>query len=389
MMRCSKVIISTMIMSMGMGVVCYGATPNAIREFIGMSTIDSNYTTEEREQIKLDYGLIERHNRLAQLLIDSNGDRSVLDEEIDKEIGVVKEEIEVATESLYEAFNKESVSVVKEKSANLSNLETKLADIRKKGEEIPAELKENPYVDAYKEVMRIEDLLSKEKDIGTVGNALKSPLEVKFDIVEPYGRYTTKDGSVVESSGVKIRGLETNNVMSLWAGTVKSITPVNGLYEIVVEHSSYMHSKYINVKDVKVEVGEEVNQYTYLGKLGKLEGSEYPYLQLEILMDNATVNPMYFFGTRGINALKEYTSKSGSKINMKDYLNVKDSINEEEVSDKPIYNKTGDVEDGAVVPSLNGNAPNPSNTILESEIEDDITSRIENKGNSIKTEDKE
>lgn len=388
-MRNSKVVISTVVISMGMSVVSYGATPNDIREFIGMPTIDSSYTFEEREQIKLDYESIERHNRLAQLLIDSNGDRSVLDEEIDKEIGLVKEEIEVATESLYEAFNKESVDVVKEKSASLSNLETKLADIRKKGAEITAELKENPWVDAYNEIMRVEDLLSKEKDIGTVGNALKSPLEVKFDIVEPYGSYTTKEGNVVESSGVKIRGLETNNVMSLWAGTVKSITPVNGLYEIVVEHSSYMHSKYINVKDVKVEVGEEVNQYTYLGKLGKLEGSEYPYLKLEILMDNATVNPMYFFGTRGINALKEYTSKSGSKINMKDYLNVKDSIDEEEVSDKPIYNKTGDVEDGAVVPSLNGNAPNPSNTILESEIEDDITSRLENKGNSIKTEDKE
>lgn len=384
-MMCKKVLVSTAIMCMGVGTVSYGATPNDIREFIGMSTIDSSYTFEEREQIKLDYESIERHNRLAQMIIDSNGDRSVLDEEIDKETTEVKEAIEDAKKDLYNAFNKEPVNIVKEKASILSNLETKLSDIRKKGEEIPAELKENPWVEAYEEVKRIEDLLSKEEDIGTVGNNLKSPLEVKFDIVEPYGSYKDAEGNVKQRNGIKIRGLESYNVMSLWKGKVKSVTPINGLYEIVIEHSSYMHSKYINVKDVKVEVGDDVNQYTYIGKLGKLNDSEYPYLSLEIYMDNATVDPMYFFGQRGLNALKEYNSKNENKVNMKDYLNVKDGLNEEEeVSEKPIYNKTGDVEEDAVVPELKGEAPNPSPTITKDEIENDITLKVYNKGNSIK-----
>lgn len=377
-MKSYRVVASTLALSVCLGSVGYCAKPNDMRLVAGLNVIGLDYTDEEIEKIKKEYEDIERHNRLAQLLIESNGDRSVIDEEIDKETKEVKENISKAKDSLYVAFNRECVKAVKEKSTALSNLESKLESIREKGSEISVELKENPYVEDYKKIQEVEGLLLKEKDIGVVGNVLKSPLGTKLDILEPYGVYKISDTESKDSKSVKLRGVDGINVLNLWGGKVKSVSTVDGKSEVVIEHSAYMLSKYVNIKEVKVKQGDEVNQYSVIGKLSGT------YLDLSIFMDNAPVNPMYFFGKKGVNAIKEYNSKSGNSVNMKDYLNVKDGIDEENDLDEPIYDKTGEVPDDAIVPTLDGKLPKPSDSMTKEDLEDDITSREESKGSSIK-----
>ncbi len=344
----------------------YCATPNEIREYANIDTIDSTYSSEERAEIKKEYAKVVEHNRLAQMMIDSNFDRSVIDKEIEGEVKELQSKLEKAVSDLEDAFgHAKSVKEVKEASVKVGNIESKIEKVRGKGEDIPTELMENKWVDAYNEVIKIEDILSKEKDIGVVGKKLRYPLEVKMELMNVFGEAARGDGTKSYDNYVMLKGLKSNNVLNLWHGTVKSINKIGELYEVVVEHSSYMHTRYTNIRDVKVKVGDYINQYTYLGKLGKVEDSEIPYLKLEVLFDNAQVNPMLFFGVNGINAVKEYSSKYGVKVDMDAYLNIKESkdTNGKDATKKPIYNKTGEVEDGAIVPKLEGEAPSPSPTI--------------------------
>lgn len=74
--------------------------------------------------------------------------------------------------------------------------------------------------------------------------------------------------------------------------TVAEQTPANG-YEVHIQHGNGLETVYQSLKDVKVEVGQEVEQGDVIAKAGQstLEADEGVHVHFEVLSNGLSVNP--------------------------------------------------------------------------------------------------
>ncbi|MBW5445911.1 peptidoglycan DD-metalloendopeptidase family protein [Cohnella sp. CFH 77786] len=84
------------------------------------------------------------------------------------------------------------------------------------------------------------------------------------------------------------------NVLAALSGevTVAEQTPVNG-YEVRIKHGNGLETVYQSLKDIKVQVGQQVEQGDVIGSAGQspLETAEGIHVHFEVLSNGTSVNP--------------------------------------------------------------------------------------------------
>jgi len=65
--------------------------------------------------------------------------------------------------------------------------------------------------------------------------------------------------------------------------------------ELIINHGFGYRTRYAHLQDFKVKQGEKVKRGQLIGLVGNTGKSTAPHLHYEVLKDNKTVNPIYFF----------------------------------------------------------------------------------------------
>jgi murein DD-endopeptidase MepM/ murein hydrolase activator NlpD len=370
----------TIVLTLSGSLTTNAATIDDLRDLLNQPRTDQKFSAAEQYKIELEYTKIESHNRVAKMFSSVAG--IDLDSEVTKTRLELEKEATIKKEVLLTSFSSglpvESIVVVK---SDLSNLQYKLSRLKEKGVELTLEVIENTWDEKYTEMMSIWKEIEGYQNIGDVGIALKSPVRGSFSISSVFGqRISPINGVDSTHNGLDLRGAIGTDVLSTWKGTVSNVyESARGGKTIEIDHGNRLKTRYLHLSETLVVPGQPVSQYDLVGKVGDTGEVTGPHLHLEVIIDGVPVNPVYFFGAYGANALKAYASGNVGETRQDMDAIVTSIKNEPEHSAtsekedalplpvKSTYVKTGEtVKDGLEIQIVSGHkAPSPSDKLVK------------------------
>lgn len=98
-------------------------------------------------------------------------------------------------------------------------------------------------------------------------------------------------------SGVDFSSSLGTEIYATGDGTVKRVKLSRRGYgnEIIIDHGYGFKTRYAHLKEFKVKKGEKVKRGQVIGLVGNTGKSTAPHLHYEVIKNNKTVNPIYYF----------------------------------------------------------------------------------------------
>ena len=336
-----------------------------IRELAGIQRKDSIYSSADRAMIMLENKKRETHNRIALILEMSNPkDLNDINSKKRKELTSLANEAK--SRYLTSLSDGSSVDVILENKSTYDNVNYALGRVPADKKFFSMEIKSNPYKNKALEIEKILKEIKGYKDIGITGKYLLSPVETGFNIVAPFPyKVDPKTGGYVRNNGVDLKAPKGSLVVSVWNGVVSRVEKgKDGLYKVEVTHDANIKTVYSNLYNLKVRKGDKVKQFHHIAEVGKTK--PVSHLHFEVWVDGSPVNPMYFFGAKGRDALSNFVATSDDILykSMSDVvMRIKDSVKGKKdvyvggyYSEKEIIatDKTPELDKGHKVPNSIG-----------------------------------
>lgn len=320
----------------------FAYTVDDVREMLGRERIDGTFSDEEVETITKEYMAIEQQNLIASLF-ETEG----------LELG--DSEVEAERASLVSSINsyREKVNVAMQSGApvtevlgyktKLESLIAQMESLRQTGVKLEVEYTENVWSEKYHDIQEKVAKAGADFDIGDVGQNMRPPLIGTFAINSPFGsRIDPFDNTIVAfHNGLDMRATLEEAVLSQWNGVVTNVFTSESIGNVVeITHGTGLKTRYLHLNSTAVEIGDAVKQYQKVGGAGTTgTRSTGVHLHFEIYLDGKLVNPILFFGQKGINAYKEWLS------NHQEYLGEL-ALLEDGVRNAPPNNSTSTVVTG-------------------------------------------
>lgn len=308
----------------------FAYTVDDVRDLVGEERVDDTFTQGEIDLIIKQYEKIEKANMYIKLFdigkeIDINSDLEKMYQELEADLAEAHEKLEISFQS------GKSIDIVLKDKSNLESILHKIASLRDRGYDIEVEYIPNIWEEKYLKVQNVVKDLNEQFDIGDVGENLKIPLDNTFVLLSPYGLRLnpfTFD-SVSMHNGIDFSTVSGTRVLSLWNGVVSKVYETeSGGKTVEITHGQNLKTIYMHLNEIKVEIGKRVKQYDLIGLSGNTGKTTEPHLHLGVYLDDKYINPIYLFGTKGLQAFKTYVSN-----NPEDYLKVLEIENQ--IKDKP------------------------------------------------------
>lgn len=288
----------------------YGNTVDDVRQLVGKDRVDEIFTNEEIHTIIEQYELIEQSNMYLKLFeigkeININADLDAQYQELELQLQDARDELATVFQT-----GQPLISVLQKKSTVESILHN-IDSLKDRGYDINVEYTPNVWEERYYQVQDIIKEMGTYFDIGQVGNGLKGPLDNSFKIRKSYGFHLNESEDAVEfHNGIDLYTSSNTFVFSQWNGVVSRVyTDNEGFYNIEISHGTNLKTIYKYLKSVDVSVGDEVFQYEYMGVAGDNSNIDgVSYMHFSIMLDDEYINPLYMYGSMGLQAFKEYVS---------------------------------------------------------------------------------
>ena len=190
---------------------------------------------------------------------------------------------------------------------------TEIDSLREIGYEVEVEYIENIWTEEYEKVQNVVSQLSTQYDIGVVGGEMRIPVDYGFHIKYPYGlKLNTKTfDSVSMHNGIDFKVPENTIVYAQWNGVVSNVYSTETGGNIVeISHGPDMKTIYMHLNSISVKIGQEVSQYSVIGKSGNTGISDEPHLHFGVFLDGEYINPIYLYGSNGLMAFKTFVSEN-------------------------------------------------------------------------------
>lgn len=308
----------------------FAYTVDDVRDLVGEERVDDIFTQREIDLIIKQYEKIEKANMYIKLFdigkeIDINSDLEKMYQELEANLAMAHEKLEKSFQS------GKSIDIVLKDKSNLESILHKISSLKDRGYDIEVEYIPNIWEEKYLKVQNVVKDLNEQFDIGEVGENLRIPLDNTFVLLSPYGLRLSPFtfDSVSMHNGIDFSTSLGTRVLSLWNGVVSKVYETeSGGKTIEITHGQNLKTIYMHLNEIKVGVGERVKQYDLIGLSGNTGKTIEPHLHLGVYLDDKYVNPIYLFGTKGLQAFKTYVSN-----NPEDYLKVLEIENE--IKDKP------------------------------------------------------
>lgn len=352
-MRCNKSGILCIILCILL-VMCgeysvFGATIHDVRALLRIEPTDALYTEDEMQSIIDAYTLdtLAAIDEALKAIENGEGVTEIYDEDRVALLDVVN----LQREAFNDAFiGCQPVEVVKSRKIELSNSIAKLEMLKDYGYEIDYDVRESTFSKDYENVIKYQESL-KEGNIGVVGSGLKSPISGdKFVIKSLYGMRKSASEALSMHIGIDLEANSNDKVLALWNGVVSNIytTDQTGL-TMELQHYGGLKTRYTHLSQTLLNKGDIVSQYQEVAVPGQSSNAlEGLCVHLEVYVDNKVVNPIFLFGTRGIDALNVWLqSHPDDYMTIKNMLSV---INEEVVGE--VIGPATDIKDRTHVNSL-------------------------------------
>lgn len=289
----------------------YAYTVDDLRELQGKPRLDTMYKPEEKSDIWLKWYRTEYKNRVANML--SQVDKTKLIDEPTEARKEIEISIEHAKGSFVSAFV--SGSPVKDVLSGYTSLNTelyRLSQAKEVGEYITLEVEENIWTEMVKEIERIEKEIASYKELGSLGTTLRPPVQGNFVLTSLYG---VRQHPVLENvemhRGIDIAAVTGTPVHTVWAGVVLRVyESERGGKTVEVDHGSGLITRYLHLDSTSVKEGQTLRQYEVIATAGATGVVTGAHLHFEVHLDGESVDPLYFFGKAGANALRDYLSRN-------------------------------------------------------------------------------
>lgn len=150
------------------------------------------------------------------------------------------------------------------------------------------------------------------------------------------------NNTYVPNTGIDIgmQNGKTFDVLASLSGTVTKVEDDSLLGNVIeIEHANGVVTQYESVKDVKVKVGDQVDQGQAIAKAGQslLNEKAGVHVHFEIRKDGVAVNPQNYFN-KPLSALQD----TGDKVNANQKSDSNQSIKQKQNSDQSDTNSTND-----------------------------------------------
>ena len=182
---------------------------------------------------------------------------------------------------------------------------TEIQQLNKKQRELQAEINQKrKQADALNR--QIQQLVAKEASSGTKTASsadvklsndfaanrgrLPFPVSGRYTIVRPYGEYQLQKNVRMKNNGIDIQTSSGAEALAIFNGVVKQIFVLQGQYNIIVRHGSYL-TVYANLSAVYVSSGEKVSTSQKLGKIHTDEKDNSTILHFELYKEVERLNP--------------------------------------------------------------------------------------------------
>jgi len=64
--------------------------------------------------------------------------------------------------------------------------------------------------------------------------------------------------------------------------------------EIVIDHGNGVKTRYAHLSQINVKVGQKINRWDILGRVGESGRATGPHLHYEVLVDGTAVDPLQY-----------------------------------------------------------------------------------------------
>lgn len=351
-------IVTSLLVTSQLNFPAYAYTVDDLRELQGKDRLDTKYSEEEKSEIWLNWYRTEYRNNVAKMM--QNVSLEDLVEAPKRKRDALGRELQALQKDFANRFT--SGASVREVLAGYSAIQTKrheLTQVKEVGEVLRLDVVPNEWESLVEDIQAIEEEVQTYQSLGDVGSSLKSPAFGNFHLTSIYGlRADPFNGTLAMHRGIDLGAPVGTPVLAAWNGTVAdTYRSERGGNVIVIDHGNGLVTKYMHLDEIEVEPGQAVKQYDRIGTVGDTGRVTGAHLHFEVHLDGESVDPIYFFGKMGANALKDYLSRNLEERNEQTEALVS------AIMDKPlhttdtggssgssgqIYIRDGEVPDGAV-----------------------------------------
>jgi len=203
--------------------------------------------------------------------------------------------------SLLRDAEEESKLLAKEEAQQKAEIQ----ELNKKQRELQAEINQRRrQADALNR--QIQQLITKETGSGTATASsadiqlsndfaanrgrLPFPVSGRYTIVRPFGEYQLQQNVRMRNNGIDIQTTSGAEALAVFNGVVKEIFFLQGQYNIIVRHGSYL-TVYANLSEVYVSIGDKVSTLQKLGKIYTDVKDNSTILQFQLYKEVERLNP--------------------------------------------------------------------------------------------------
>lgn len=286
-------------------------TVDDVRDILGKARLDDKYTESEIAEIERQYNDIERQNAYAKMF--ELGNALDINSDVEEQYLKLEEEITKLKKELAKSFSSgEVVSEVLKLNTKLDIALAKIESLNPMGYSFEVEYVENVWEEEYLKVQENIKELSEDYIIGALGQSLKSPVQGRFYLTSLFGFRldpVMKDKMTLHN-GIDLAAEENQEVLAQFNGIVTNVyTSEAGGNTVEISHGESMITKYLHLNKALVKIGQEVKQYEVIGLAGNTgTRSTGTHLHFSVVLDGEYINPIYLYGTNGLNAFKTYIS---------------------------------------------------------------------------------
>jgi murein DD-endopeptidase MepM/ murein hydrolase activator NlpD len=147
---------------------------------------------------------------------------------------------------------------------------------------------------------RLRELEHAFRRTSKIMSALPIGWPVRGKVNSEYGmRRSPWSGARQLHAGIDIGGPKGTPVTAPAAGTVVSVSSHGGYGKhVTLLHANGVRSRYAHLKELDVQVGQQVEKGQVIGLMGSTGHSTGPHLHYEVLVEGKRVNPREFLGDR-------------------------------------------------------------------------------------------
>ena len=139
----------------------------------------------------------------------------------------------------------------------------------------------------------ITEPIEEKINIGVKAEEWLWPVPYTKKITSPYG---PRNGRFHHGIDIAKKNVYGTNILAVKSGTVEKVCHSNTGYgnHVIIKHDNNIKTLYAHCKDIKVTVGQKLNQGDIIATVGSTGDSDGAHLHFEIRINNSQVNPSLY-----------------------------------------------------------------------------------------------